>query len=268
VKEADSKLSGAQLSKTFGIILNPRLGDFTGIPLKRESTALEPKENARNLKTTERSLTNQSSKSAALSDSKQVSETASKPPVRGIAAAFQKSKKPPKEPQERVIMEDDHNSKDVDDDELDDELFKKQSEDRKKAHEKLEKMFDDEETVITPMKDTSTDILMEDVAELPQNEIREESPEPAKSAIAEPTEVLEAAPPGRRRGRRKVQKKVTKTDKKGYLITTMEDVWEEFSEDESESQPRAQAKPLPAFNQTSSKPKGKQQSSLFSFFKK
>lgn len=53
-------------------------------------------------------------------------------------------------------------------------------------------------------------------------------------AEAEATE-----PPRRRRGKRKVMRKVHVKDEDGYLCTREEAVWESYSEDEPESQPPA-----------------------------
>ncbi|KAL8779540.1 MAG: hypothetical protein Q9194_001392 [Teloschistes cf. exilis] len=74
---------------------------------------------------------------------------------------------------------------------------------------------------------------------------------------------------GRRRGRRKIMKKMTLRDDEGYLVTKEEPAWESFSEDEP---PPKQTTLTPAPSSTSTKgPKStakKGQGNLMSFFGK
>ncbi|KAI9783421.1 MAG: hypothetical protein M1816_001395 [Peltula sp. TS41687] len=83
---------------------------------------------------------------------------------------------------------------------------------------------------------------------------KEQSPE-NQASPAMTKEVSPPAPtkPGRRRGRRKVMKKVTTKDDEGYLVTKEEAAWESFSEDEPAPK-STKTKMTPASAQSSSAP--------------
>ncbi|KAH6668669.1 DNA polymerase subunit Cdc27 [Plectosphaerella plurivora] len=126
----------------------------------------------------------------------------------------------------------------------------------------------------------------EEEEEKEEDEPMEEAPEPEAEADQEPAEVLTSSGTGRRRGKRQVMKKIQKMDKDGYLVTTQEKVWEEFSEDDTPAPtaapaaaPAASAKTkstaasTPAASGTSSTAKGKKagpkvQGNIMSFFSK
>lgn len=69
------------------------------------------------------------------------------------------------------------------------------------------------------------------------------------------TDPAPAAPPRRRRGKRKVLKKKTMKDEEGYLVTREEPAWESFSEDEP-APAKAKANPAAPKMQTQSQGKG------------
>ncbi|KAF9881613.1 DNA polymerase subunit cdc27 [Colletotrichum karsti] len=108
----------------------------------------------------------------------------------------------------------------------------------------------------------------------PEDEPMEEAPEPEPETKKEPepSEVVASSGDGRRRGKRKVMKKKQIMDEQGYLVTTQEAVWEEFSEDEAPPKPAAKPKPSTApssGSQTKSKkPAPKGQGNIMSFFSK
>jgi DNA polymerase delta subunit 3 len=82
--------------------------------------------------------------------------------------------------------------------------------------------------------------------------------QPKKEQAAEPDpgpDTAPAAPPRRRRGKRKVLKKKTMKDEEGYLVTREEPAWESFSEDEP-APPKAKANPTVPRMQTQSQGKG------------
>jgi DNA polymerase delta subunit 3 len=87
------------------------------------------------------------------------------------------------------------------------------------------------------------DETMEDTAESPDNE----TVTPALDSKPE-AEAKEATPPpvvtgdGRRRGRRRITKKKTFQDEKGYFVTKEVEEWESFSESEGEK-PASKAVP-------------------------
>ena len=107
---------------------------------------------------------------------------------------------------------------------------------------------DDEEDLPTPQKPTEDeDEAMEDVAESP---IEDETVDSALDSKSK-SETKESTPPpvatgdGRRRGRRRITKKKTFQDEKGYFVTKEVEEWEEFSESEGEK-PAPKAAPKTA----------------------
>ncbi|PSN62087.1 hypothetical protein BS50DRAFT_603630 [Corynespora cassiicola Philippines] len=87
---------------------------------------------------------------------------------------------------------------------------------------------------------------------------------PSKPAESESTVTVSG---GRRRGRRKVTKKVKKQDKDGYLVTVEETGWESFSEEEpAPKKPKPAPKSATTGKGKKAGPKG--QGSIASFFKK
>lgn len=293
VRAADSKLSAAQISKQFGFILNPQLCQFTGVPTKAEGSSqgekaeVKPvlrgrKESVDTSELKEPSAKEQSFKEPISKEKyKEKDKEKARPAsarmshVGGLAAAFGKSKKPPKNPQERVIVGDHEGQQDaegdIDMEEMDELAHKQKTEERKRKHEKLKQMFDgDDNEMVSPEKEPVVDTTMEERDDLQETDKQGARKDKPPKSEPEPSEVLHEAPPGRRRGRRKVQKKVTKTDKRGYLVTKIEEVWEDFSENEKPPEPpKKVVRPSQLSAQKPQKPKGaNQQSTLLSFFKK
>ncbi|KAL7275725.1 hypothetical protein RUND412_001308 [Rhizina undulata] len=122
---------------------------------------------------------------------------------------------------------------------------------REERDEELRRMMEEEDDVIM------TDDPVEESAPEPEPE-PEQEPEPVKP---ESQDYVQSAG-GRRRGKRKVMKKVQSRDEDGYLVTKMEAAWESFSEDEP-------APPKPKVSQTTVKGNGKKgQGNIRSFFMK
>ena len=147
---------------------------------------------------------------------------------------------------------------------------------RQQELDELNKMMEEEEAELEDFPP--------DVSEPP---VAEESQETADTPLtATPTEPTGAEEPKRKRGKRKVMKKTTKRDEKGYLgitfregfltlVTKNEYVWESFSEEEEEEAPKVKkqiASAPPATAAPGDKKKGKAgpagQKSLMSFFGK
>ncbi|EGY20507.1 uncharacterized protein VDAG_10136 [Verticillium dahliae VdLs.17] len=85
-------------------------------------------------------------------------------------------------------------------------------------------------------------------------------------------EVVASTGDGRRRGKRRVMKKTQTVDKEGYFVTTQEEAWESFSEDEPAPRAPALAK-VAAAPSSGTQPKAKKaapkgQGNIMSFFSK
>ncbi|ETS75843.1 hypothetical protein PFICI_12787 [Pestalotiopsis fici W106-1] len=134
---------------------------------------------------------------------------------------------------------------------------------RKSRQNELRKMMEESDEEIEPKAETP--------AEEPEEEEMEEIPaEPAPKADEGPSEVVSSTGNGRKRGKRRVSKKVTKMDDQGYLITSQELAWESFSEDEAppplKTKVEKTEKPAPAAKGKKGGAKG--QGSIMSFFAK
>ncbi|EPY49410.1 DNA polymerase delta subunit Cdc27 [Schizosaccharomyces cryophilus OY26] len=132
-------------------------------------------------------------------------------------------------------------------------------------------MDDDHDTINTPKESANS------VAASPEGatSFDTESNKPSTESVTpEPQENITSISNGRKRGKRKVTRKVTTHDDEGFLITKEEQAWESFSEDENEK-PKKVAPPRPkASNPPSRKKSGpqqaanRQQKSIMSFFGK
>lgn len=197
-------------------------------------------------------------------------------PVNSIQAAFAKAKAPPKPPAEKVVIadvEDKGESEDIR------EETAEEKEKRKRNREELEKIFDNEDVEMeeeeAPPGSPDWDIDMDEILAEKDKEASKEVESQAEQQQQPESEILVNAPPGRRRGRRKVQKRKTTTDEKGYLVTELVDGWESFSEDESAVESRATpppklvptVAPIPPRAESKKSKKGGQ-TNLLSFFGK
>lgn len=106
----------------------------------------------------------------------------------------------------------------------------------------------------------------------PKTEIKMESPTAStplprpQSSHSDSAPTSAQEPKTRKRGRRLVTKSVTSKDKRGYLVTTEEKVWESYSEDEEEEK-----KPKKTFASAPAKKPvkgGKKEGNIMSFFQK
>ena len=97
----------------------------------------------------------------------------------------------------------------------------------------------------------------------------EPSPPPKKRAPTQspsPPPPVQSTQPGRRRGKRKIMKKVTTKDEEGYLVTRVEPAWESYSEDEVMPVP-PKLTPSKGKKPVVTKAKG-QQGNIMNFFSK
>lgn len=120
--------------------------------------------------------------------------------------------------------------------------------DKEERAAKLRKMMDDdanEPEVPTVAEATDID------AEPPAAKVGEDADAPngdgdqvdwSDSDAEKSTTKEQNEAPRKRRGKRKIKKRITKTDADGYLVTEEKEVWESFSEDE----PEPETKPVPA----------------------
>ncbi|KAF2993911.1 hypothetical protein E8E14_001277 [Neopestalotiopsis sp. 37M] len=132
---------------------------------------------------------------------------------------------------------------------------------RKSRQNELRKMMEE--------SDEEIDSKPETPAEEPEEQ--EDTPvEPEPKADEGPSEVISSTGNGRKRGKRRITKKVTKMDDQGYLITSQELAWESFSEDEAAPPVKAKVekgeKPAPAAKGKKGGARG--QGSIMSFFGK
>ncbi|KAM0273570.1 hypothetical protein ACHAQH_008268 [Verticillium albo-atrum] len=127
--------------------------------------------------------------------------------------------------------------------------------------------------------------MMEESEEEPEEEEEEKEEEPADEPMEDvhepelekkaepkaeqPDEVMASTGDGRRRGRRRVMKKVQKMDKEGYFITTQEEAWESFSEEEqAPAKDKASTAPSSGTQSKAKKAAAKGQGNIMSFFSK
>jgi DNA polymerase delta subunit 3 len=131
---------------------------------------------------------------------------------------------------------------------------------------------------MTNLKVRSARYLISELEDFPPDApVVEESQETVTDTVAtadSPATDIPIDEPKRKRGKRKVLRKTTKRDEKGYLVTKNEYVYESFSEDEESDVPKVK-KQVPTKAPTSAagdKKKGKAnaagQKNLMSFFGK
>ena len=139
---------------------------------------------------------------------------------------------------------------------------------RKDREEQLRKMMDedDEPMADAPPEDAKPDPESEDI------EIEDVDTTAALDAKVDvaPTKAEEetvTVSGGRRRGKRRVMKKITKTDEAGYLVTTEEATWESYSEDEPETK-KPKVMPTTAGSKKKGGAPAKGQGNIMSFFGK
>ena len=102
---------------------------------------------------------------------------------------------------------------------------------KKEREEKLRRMMDDsDEDPTLVSKQDAVLLKKEDYDSEDPDEIPTSAQKP--SAAATDTAPPNKGSPGRRRGRRKVKKRISTRDKDGYLVVSHEMVWESYSEDE------------------------------------
>lgn len=103
---------------------------------------------------------------------------------------------------------------------------------KKERQEELRKMMEDSDDDSTPASKQAAvpckkdDYDYDDLDEIPTSA---QKPPAAATDVA----LSSKAPPGRRRGRRKVNKRISTRDKEGYLVVSHEMAWESYSEDEA-----------------------------------
>ncbi|CUS15809.1 unnamed protein product [Tuber aestivum] len=159
---------------------------------------------------------------------------------------------------------------DEDEDDLEPALLRDAAEDARKRREKYEEldkmmeMSDDEDVKPKPRR------VREEVSEGEQEEAEEVHEPLEKKPIELPTGsvVNVVTEGGRRRGRRKVNKKVQVKDEDGYLVTKLEPGWESFSEEEPVPKPKPKPKPAPKGKKKNAGPMTGQGSINSYFFKK
>ncbi|EEP80018.1 predicted protein [Uncinocarpus reesii 1704] len=136
----------------------------------------------------------------------------------------------------------------------------KTRESRKEREEKLRKMMDDDDD--DEMPDVQEDVQEESPSASGEtSQADKEKPEPAENS----SESAPVRSTGRRRGKRRVMKKKTFKDDKGYLVTKEEPVWESFSEDEPEP-PKKRPFPAPSGGKAAKGGQKSSQGSIMSFF--
>ncbi|RPB04221.1 hypothetical protein L873DRAFT_1825800 [Choiromyces venosus 120613-1] len=156
----------------------------------------------------------------------------------------------PKNEEEPVRMDIDSE----DEDDFKPNLLRDAAEDARKRRER-----DAELTKMMEMSDEDEDIRPKPkrrVKEKPKEEEEKEAEEEEEEEAQETPEKKPVELPagsvvnlvtegGRRRGRRKVNKKVQVKDEDGYLVTKFEPAWESFSEEEPAPKPKPKPKPAP-----------------------
>ncbi|OBT72393.1 hypothetical protein VF21_07486 [Pseudogymnoascus sp. 05NY08] len=187
----------------------------------------------------------------------------------GIFASFAKAKKPTVK-NEAVDVSEDSPMKDASDDEEETYVpppskpnkdVEENRESRKAREAALMQMMEEDDEEEEP----SVPTVPQDAPE--KEDVESVAPGALPTASEEPQEHMEVSG-GRRRGRRRIVKKVTTRDEEGYLVTKEEPGWESFSEDE----PVVKAKP--SIPSSSSGPKGKKpagkpgQGNIMAFFAK
>ncbi|KAG7125796.1 DNA polymerase delta subunit 3 like protein [Verticillium longisporum] len=113
----------------------------------------------------------------------------------------------------------------------------------------------------------------EAAADEPMEDVHEPALDRKTDMPARPSEeVVASTGDGRRRGKRRIMKKTQTVDKEGYFVTTQEEAWESFSEDEPAPRAPALAK-VAAAPSSGTQPKAKKaapkgQGNIMSFFSK
>ena len=102
---------------------------------------------------------------------------------------------------------------------------------KKEREEKLRRMMDDSDDDSTPASKQDAVPYKKEDYDYESDEIPTSAQKPP--AAATDTVLPSKSPPGRRRGRRKVNKRISTRDKDGYLVVSHEMVWESYSEDEA-----------------------------------
>jgi DNA polymerase delta subunit 3 len=140
---------------------------------------------------------------------------------------------------------------------------------RKDRETRLRQMMDDDDEPMADAPDappegteSEADVVVEAAEEVDDTAALDAKPKPES---LEPDKETVVVSDGRRRGRRRVTKKVTVKDEEGYLVTTEEPAWESFSEEE-----QVVNKPKPLSMSTAGKKKSttKGQGNIMSFFGK
>ncbi|KFY28993.1 hypothetical protein V493_02589 [Pseudogymnoascus sp. VKM F-4281 (FW-2241)] len=188
----------------------------------------------------------------------------------GIFASFAKAKQPIVKYEAAADISEDSPMKDASDDE-EETYVPPPSKPKKDVQEDRESRKEREAALMQMMEEDDEEeepSLSTVPQDAPEKEDKESmSPDVLPTTSQDPQEHMEVSG-GRRRGRRRVMKKITTKDDEGYLVTKEEPSWESFSEDE----PVIRAKP--SIPSTSSGPKSKKpagkpgQGNIMAFFAK
>jgi DNA polymerase delta subunit 3 len=136
---------------------------------------------------------------------------------------------------------------------------------RKDREARLRQMMDDDDEPMADAPPEGTDPDAEVVVEPEEtDDTAALDIKPKPEGLEQEKEILTVSG-GRRRGRRRVTKKVTVKDEEGYLVTTEEPAWESFSEEEPVLK---KPKPIPASTTGKKKSTTKGQGNIMSFFGK
>ncbi|KAL9948478.1 hypothetical protein D7B24_007211 [Verticillium nonalfalfae] len=146
---------------------------------------------------------------------------------------------------------------------------------RKDREAALRQMMEESEEEPEDEEDKEEEEEEEAAADEPMEDVHEPALEKKTDAPARQAEEVAASTgDGRRRGKRRVMKKTQTMDKEGYFITTQEEAWESFSEDEPAPKAPAPTKAAAAAAPSSgTQPKAKKaapkgQGNIMSFFAK
>ncbi|OBT61679.1 hypothetical protein VE03_08409 [Pseudogymnoascus sp. 23342-1-I1] len=188
----------------------------------------------------------------------------------GIFASFAKTKQPAVK-HEAVDVSEDSPMKDASDDEEETYVpppskpkkdVQEDRESRKAREAALKQMMEEEEE---EEEEPSLPTVPQDAPEKEDTETM--TPDVLPTASQEPQEHMEVSG-GRRRGRRRVMKKITTKDEEGYLVTKEEPSWESFSEDEPVTKAKVSI-PSSSSGPKTKKPVGKPgQGNIMAFFAK
>ncbi|KFZ09633.1 hypothetical protein V502_08606 [Pseudogymnoascus sp. VKM F-4520 (FW-2644)] len=187
----------------------------------------------------------------------------------GIFASFAKAKQPTIK-HEAVDVSEDSPMKDASDDE--EETYVPPPSKPKKDVQEDRESRKAREAALMQMMEEDDEEEEPSLSTVPQDAVENEdaesmTPDVLPPASQEPQEHMEVSG-GRRRGRRRVMKKITTKDEEGYLVTKEEPSWESFSEDEPVTKAKAS---IPS---SSSGPKAKKlaakpgQGNIMAFFAK